>query len=170
MISSAWTVSQTSLGLGTPFVTTSDGTNNMIVWTVGAGGDQKLHGFDADTKAVVFGGGGTNESMTGNRQWNTGIVARGSIYVAGDNRVYAFRLPAYTPLFKTVAVSGGSFVLSFDNVPGKTFSVFGSTNLVTPLANWTLLGTATEVSAGQYQFSDPTASGSPAKFYRVTAP
>ena len=32
--------------------------------------------------------------MTGTRKWNSGIVARGSIYVANDNRVYAFRIPS----------------------------------------------------------------------------
>ena len=31
--------------------------------------------------------------MTGTRKWNSGIVARGSIYVANDNKVYAFRIP-----------------------------------------------------------------------------
>ena len=37
-----------------------------------------------DTKAVVYAGGGANELMTGTRQWNTGIVARGRIYFAAD--------------------------------------------------------------------------------------
>lgn len=35
--------------------------------------------------------------MTGTRQWNTGMVARGRIYFGADNRVYAFQLPAGTP-------------------------------------------------------------------------
>jgi hypothetical protein len=35
--------------------------------------------------------------MTGTRQWNTGIAARGRIYFAADNKVYAFRLPTATP-------------------------------------------------------------------------
>ena len=35
--------------------------------------------------------------MTGTRQWNTGIVARGRIYFAADNKVYAFKLPTATP-------------------------------------------------------------------------
>jgi len=35
--------------------------------------------------------------MTGTRQWNTGIVARGRIYFAADNKVYAFTLPAAIP-------------------------------------------------------------------------
>ena len=82
----AWSVSQT--GSGSPWVTTTDGTNNAIVWVVGAQGDQRLHGYNGDTGAVVYAGGGANELMTGTRKWNTGIVARGSIYVANDNKVY----------------------------------------------------------------------------------
>src|SRR4029079_743196 len=88
----AWSVSQT--GQGSPWVTTTDGTNNAIVWVVGAQGDGKLHGYNGDTGAVIYPG---SEVMTGTRKWNTGIVARGSIYVANDNKVYAFRVPAGTP-------------------------------------------------------------------------
>ena len=99
-----WTVFPMN-GCGTPWVTSTDGTNNMIVWTVGTSsdntgsdGDQRLHGYDGDTGAVVYGGGGANELMAGMHKWrNTGIVARGRIYVAGDNKVYAFKLPGGTP-------------------------------------------------------------------------
>ena len=84
-------VSQT--GRGSPFVTTTDGTNNMIVWVVGSEGDQRLHGYDGDTGAVVYNGGGANELMAGNRRFNTAIAARGRIYVAADNKVYAFGVP-----------------------------------------------------------------------------
>ena len=91
----AWSVSQT--GQGSPWVTTTDGTNNAIVWVVGAQGDQRLHGYNGDTGAVIYAGGGANELMTGTRKWNSGIVARGSIYVANDNKVYAFRVPGGTP-------------------------------------------------------------------------
>src|SRR5438876_3479572 len=41
-MSSAWLVTQT--GEGSPFVTTTDGTSNTIVWCVGAGGSQRLNG------------------------------------------------------------------------------------------------------------------------------
>jgi len=91
----AWNVSQS--GQGSPWVTTTDGTNNAIVWVVGAQGDQRLHGYDGDTGAVVYAGGGNNELMTGTRKWNSGMVARGSIYVANDNKVYKFRVPGGTP-------------------------------------------------------------------------
>jgi PQQ enzyme repeat len=94
-ISSAWTVSQT--GLGSAFVTSTDGTNNVIVWVAGGGGDGRLHGYNGDTGAVVYAGGAANELMSGTRKWNTGIVARGRIYYPADNKIYAFKLPAGTP-------------------------------------------------------------------------
>src|SRR5213593_3685641 len=94
-IVSGWSVGQS--GRGSPWVTTTDGTNNFIVWVVGVQGDQRLHGYNADTGAVIYAGGGANELMSGTRQWNTGMVARGRIYFGADNKVYAFRLPAGTP-------------------------------------------------------------------------
>jgi hypothetical protein len=32
--------------------------------------------------------------MANTRKWNTGIVARGRIYFAASNRVYAFAVPS----------------------------------------------------------------------------
>src|SRR5439155_3352876 len=84
-IVSAWSASQS--GQGSPWVTTTDGTNNPIVWVVGAEGDHRLHGYNGDTGAVIYAGGGNNELMTGDRKWNSVMVARGSIYVANDNKV-----------------------------------------------------------------------------------
>ena len=94
-IVSVWSVTQN--GQGSPWVTTTDGTNNAIVWVVGAQGDNRLHGYNGDTGTEIYAGGGANELMSGTRKWNSGIVARGSIYVANDNKVYAFRVPGGTP-------------------------------------------------------------------------
>jgi PQQ enzyme repeat len=104
-IANRWNVPRNNGGCGSPFVTSTDGTNNMIVWVVGTEdhvtvGDQRLHGYNGDTGAVVYDGGGPNELMAGTHYYSTtGIVARGRIYVAGDNKVYAFALsrPAPTP-------------------------------------------------------------------------
>ena len=101
-IASGWGVTRAAGGCGSPFVTSNDGTNNMIVWVVGTedhltAGDQRLHGYDGDTGAVVYDGGGPNELMAGTHYYSTtGIVARGRIYVAGDNKVYAFAVPTGT--------------------------------------------------------------------------
>ena len=53
------------------------------MWVVGTEGDQRLHGYNADTGTVVYAGGGPNALMTvkyGKR--NTGIVARGVAFIS----------------------------------------------------------------------------------------
>ena len=95
-IVSGWSVTRN--GCGSPFVTSTDGRTNTIVWVVGTQGDQRLHGYDGDTGAVVYAGGGANELMAGTHSYpTTGIAARGRIYVATDNKVYAFIVPGVTP-------------------------------------------------------------------------
>jgi hypothetical protein len=94
-IALAWNVSQG--GRGSPWVTTTDGTNNAIVWVANVEGDGKLYGYNGDTGAVVFNGGGPDEIMNGTRQWNTGMVARGRIYFGADNKIYAFKVPTGSP-------------------------------------------------------------------------
>jgi hypothetical protein len=164
-----WTASLN--GTGSPFVTSSDGTNNAIVWGFGAGGgDERLHGYNGDTGAVIFNGGGANELMSGLRGFNTGIAARGRIYVAGDNKVFAFTVPV-PPIVLTnsLILSNGAFQGSFVNTPGLSFTVYSTTNLALAFANWTRLGAATEISAGNFQFTD-TPVGNQARFYRVSSP
>jgi hypothetical protein len=77
-------------GLGSPMVTTTDGHADAIVWGLGSEGDQRLHGFDADTGAVVFAGGGDGDALASIRRYATPIAAKGRIYVAGDGEVAAF--------------------------------------------------------------------------------
>jgi hypothetical protein len=88
-IATGWSVS--SSGRTAPFVTSSDGTNDVIVWA--AGSDQRLRGYNGDNGAVIYAGGGANDLMAGTRSFNTGIAARGRIYYATDNKVYAFKVP-----------------------------------------------------------------------------
>jgi hypothetical protein len=149
-ITFAWGVSQT--GQGSPWVTTTDGTNNAIVWVVGAQGDQRLHGYNGDTGAVVYAGGGTNELITGTRKWNSGMVARGSIYVANDNKVYAFRVPGGTPTPTPTATATATATVT----PTATAT---GTPTSTPTATATASPTATATA---------TASGSPMPTPRPT--
>jgi alpha-tubulin suppressor-like RCC1 family protein len=68
------------------------------------------------------------------------------------------------------ALTNGACRFAFTNTPGAFFGVLASTNPALPLANWTPLGDATEVSPGQFQFTDPKATNSPQRFYRVCSP
>jgi hypothetical protein len=168
---SAWTVSQG--GRGSPFVTSTDGSNNVVVWGIGAGSDQRLHGFDGDTGAVVFNGGGASELMVGTHAFQTGIAARGRIFVATDRRIYAFAVPVpqnVIVLSNPTLLQDGSFQFDFTNIPGMAFTVFRSTDLSLPLTNWVPLGTAAENPPGQFRFIDPPADLDGPRLYRVRSP
>jgi PQQ enzyme repeat len=170
----AWTVNQN--GRGSPFVTSTDGSNNVVVWGIGAGtgtSDQRLHGFDGDTGAVVFNGGGATELMAGTHNYQTAIAARGRIFVATDRKIYAFAVPVSQPvivLSNPTLLQDGSFQFDFTNIPGMGFTVFRSTDLSLPLTNWTLLGPMTENPPGQFRFIDPPADLDGPRLYRVRTP
>jgi cell division septation protein DedD len=139
-IVNAWTMSQT--GLGSAFVTSTDGTNNVIVWVAGGGGDGRLHGYNGDTGAVVYAGGGANELMTGTRKWNTGIVARSRIYYPADNKIYAFKLPAGTPTPTPTATATRTATPTVSPTPTATATPT-PTPTVTPSVSPTPTATAT---------------------------
>lgn len=168
-ISSIWSAAEN--GRGSPFVTSTDGTNNIVVWGIGTGNDQRLHAFNADTGAVIFNGGGANELMANTRSWITAIAARGRIYVGADNKVYAFTVPVPQINLTSMAVqTNGSFQFGFTNTPGLGFTAYGTSDVSQRFTNWTRLGAVTEISPGQFQFSDPLASSGPERFYRVRSP
>ena len=68
-IVSAWSVNQN--GQGSPWVTTTDGTNNAIVWVVGAQAMRAIRLQWRHRRSDLRGG---SELMTGTRQWNSGIA------------------------------------------------------------------------------------------------
>ena len=157
-------------GQGSPWVTTTDGTNNAIVWVVGSesGGDQRLHGYNGDTGAVVYAGGGPNELMTNTRKWNTGIVGRGRIYFAASNKVYAFTViptPRAPTNLTATAVSSSQINLSWtDNSNNETGFVINRTQDPSKLWNY-----VTTVAANVKSYSDTGLHASTTYFYRVQA-
>jgi hypothetical protein len=62
--------------------------------------------------------------------------------------------------------SAGNMQLTLTSTPGATLTVLSSSNFV----NWTVVGTMTEVSPGQYQFTDPQPATNPSCFYRLRSP
>jgi len=64
----------------------------------------------------------------------------------------------------------GTFEFGFTHIPGMRFTANNTINMGQPFSNWTRPGGVTEVAPGQFQFTNTTASGDPARFYRVTSP
>jgi DNA-binding beta-propeller fold protein YncE len=67
-------------------------------------------------------------------------------------------------------LGGGLFQFSFTNVPGASFTVLSATNLSMPLSNWTVVGAASNMGGGQFQFTLQTATNIPQSFYTVRSP
>jgi outer membrane protein assembly factor BamB len=82
-------------GAGSPIITTSNGTNDPLVWL--AGGDlndetNQLHAFDLLTGKVVFAGGGSSDTFTTTvHRFATVAAVHGRIFVTGDGTLYAFK-------------------------------------------------------------------------------
>jgi hypothetical protein len=92
----------------------------------------------------------------------------------------ASAVPVYTPggltgvTYSATGVNAG-LSLSFTNAPGASgsFTIWGTTNIASPFNQWSDLGHPTEVPAGSYSvydFTDPSATGKPQEYYRVTSP
>ena len=86
---SRWHGVPRSRGAGSPIVTTTDGSAESIVWYVSAEGDNKLYGFNAETGEVIFGG---SDALGSVNRFQTPIAAKGRIFVASSNQLYAFSL------------------------------------------------------------------------------
>ncbi len=69
-------------------------------------------------------------------------------------------------------LGNGSLQFSFTNITRAGFTVLASTNLATPLNQWTIVGAAIEnpAGSGQYQFTDLQATNNGQEFYRVRSP
>jgi hypothetical protein len=67
-------------------------------------------------------------------------------------------------------LSNGVLQFDFTNAnPGASYSVLFTTNLAVPLADWTVIGAASNISPGVLQFTDTNATNS-TRFYAVRSP
>ena len=109
---------------------------------------------------------------------NTALLGPGerAIRVSSSSSYWHNVALVAAPLFSPITLAGartltdGSFQFAFTNTPGALFGVLSTTNPALPLSNWTVLGGATEVSPGQFQFTDPQERNNPHLFYRVRSP
>lgn len=83
---------------------------------------------------------------------------------------YIIPAPSASLVLRSLSLGGGGFHFTFTNTAGTRFTILTSTNLSLPLNGWTELGAATEGPPGSFQFTDPAASNSAQRFYRVRSP
>ena len=67
-------------------------------------------------------------------------------------------------------MANGLFQFAFTNDLGTLLAVLTTTNMSLPWSNWNTPGAATEISSGQFRFSNPQATTNPRHFYRVSTP
>jgi hypothetical protein len=82
-----------SHGMGSPIITSSNGTNDAMVWTMGAEGSEQLWAWDLATGAIVLDGGTVNNALPNGataRHFTTLIAAHGRVFAPADGGLYAY--------------------------------------------------------------------------------
>ena len=77
------------------------------------------------------------------------------------------------PQLSRCSLAGQALQFEFTNAPGFTFTVLGSTNVLLPLADWSVVGTVTDAppGSGLYRFTDGgTITNAERRCYRVRWP
>jgi hypothetical protein len=101
-------------------------------------------------------------SLTSNLTLTASAFATGYVNSATASALFTIQPMQFTTLgFAT----NGEFQLNFLGVPGQTYVLQGSSNLV----NWVPLNTNV-AATNLFQFTDPGAGGLPHRFYRVFKP
>lgn len=104
--------------------------------------------------------------MTKSRwQHNSNTLMNGQVLVGSDLYIE----PSEFALTNITRKASGAFQFEFTNLPGAICDVLTATNISLPLSNWTALSSVTEISPGQFQFTDPQATNNPQRFYRIRA-
>ncbi|HTB85232.1 MAG TPA: hypothetical protein VK742_16420 [Candidatus Sulfotelmatobacter sp.] len=139
-------------------------TNNdtLLVTNVGpalAVGDT----FQVFSKALT-GSGTMTISGGGGVTWNNNLAVNGSISVA------TLPAPPKPVVNQTYTLGGTNFVFGISNLSASaTYNVLATTNLLTPLTNWTYISTNTYSGNGQYFITNPINPTMPQLFYTLEA-
>ncbi len=113
---------------------------------------------------------GTNEidSDNPNANVNNPIFGYGTSALTESDK-FTFLAPA--PTIQQVAKNGTNFIMTGTNNlgPGGAYHVLASTNLLLPLANWTVLANGNFDSHGKFSFTNPVGTNS-RQFYLLRVP
>jgi hypothetical protein len=111
-----------------------------------------------DGRVLVAGG---NTDLTGVASGVTAELFNPNIGVS---------IPPSIVLLPSPTLSGGAFEFNFTAAAGQSFTVWSTEDIAEPFSNWTSLGAVTEISPGNYQFTDSQAASLSHRFYRVAGP
>ena len=90
--------------------------------------------------------------------WDTNQLSSGLVSVVSVN----------VPTITTVQLSAGNVILGGSGGGNNaTFYLLTTTNLLTPLANWTVLSTNNYDASGNFSVTNPIVPGIPQRFYRI---
>jgi hypothetical protein len=149
--------------------------SNALLIPVSAGNGSNVVSYG--TFAISYSG--TGETLTVNLTATdqVGIPSNAPQFGFPNAGVYAATVesgqsisPSPILLTRVASLPGGALRFGFANLPGLSFSVFTSTNPAAPFTDWAPVGQATEISAGQFQFTDPQPASGSQLFYRVRWP
>ncbi len=102
---------------------------------------------------------------------NTGPARTANITLLGQTIPITQGTVGTPPMLTGLQVLGGNvFQFAFTNSPNASFTVLSSTNLELPLSSWTVIGTATNVAGGQFQFTSQPVMNNSQLFYTVRSP
>jgi N-acetylneuraminic acid mutarotase len=121
----------------------------------------------------------TSNSMAKARYLHTATaLPNGQVLVAGgynsgtlsSSEIYSPNMVPAIVLNTVLMLPSGAFQLAFTNIQGAVFTVSATTNISLPLSNWAVLNGVTEISPGQFQFTDSSATNGGQRFYCVHSP
>jgi len=82
----------------------------------------------------------------------------------------AVPVPATTTLLSPQFSTNSAFHFTFSNTPGALLGALATTNIALPSSNWTRLSGVTEISPGNFEFTDANATNNVQRFYQLFAP
>jgi hypothetical protein len=70
----------------------------------------------------------------------------------------------------TQILGNGALQFDFTNIQDASLTVLSSTNLSMPLSNWTVVGTASNIGPGRFQFTSQPTTNDSQQFFSVRSP
>ena len=114
----------------------------------------------------------TNGVVTYSYEANTNTSARAAFITLFGQNILVQQAGIVLPpvITEFTMLTNGVFQVGFSNGQrGEEYSVLFSTNVTTPITNWTVIGIATNNGLGVWQFTDDSASNN-TRFYRIRSP